>query len=151
MTTIRLPNEFLEFLRLLNENDVRYLVVGGYAVAYHGYPRTTADIDIWIARDENNANRMVSALSAFGFGVADLDTSLFLNEHGLVRMGHAPVCIEILMSIPGVEFEQCYVDRHRIVIDDTSIDVIGLEALRTNKAATGRHRDLDDLENLPDC
>ena len=150
MTMIRLPSEFLEFLRLLNENGVRYLVVGGYAVAYHGYPRTTADIDIWIARDQDNAHRMVAALSAFGFGVADLDASLFLNEDGLIRMGRAPVRIEILMSIPGVEFDRCYADRDRVDIDGTSINLIGLEALRINKLATGRHRDLDDLENLPD-
>ena len=149
MTTIRLPNEFLEFLRLLNENDVRYMVIGGYAVAYHGYPRTTADIDIWIARDQENADRMVSALSAFGFGVADLNASLFLKVNGLVRMGRAPVRIEILMSIQGVEFDRCFAARESVDFDGTPVSFIGLEALRENKKATGRHRDLDDLENLP--
>jgi hypothetical protein len=138
---IRIPSEFLEFLRLLNEHRVRYLVVGGYAVAHHGYPRTTADIDIWIGCDQENADRMVSVLAEFGFGVDELDASLFLNKDGLIRMGRAPVRIEILKSIPGVEFNSCYASRETADVDGTAINLIGLanyfDNLKSHSRSTG--------------
>lgn len=108
MVTIPLPPDFSEFLRLLNANEVRYLLVGGYAVGYHGYVRATADMDILVARDEENAQRLVDILQEFGFGVEDLSPELFLEEERVIRMGVPPVRIEILISISGVEFDECY-------------------------------------------
>ena len=108
---IRLPTEFRDFLKSLNEHSVRYLLVGGYAVGYYGYPRTTADIDVWIACDVENAVSMVSALEAFGFGTADLKADIFLDENRILRMGNAPLRIEIMMAASGVTFEKCYQER----------------------------------------
>ena len=145
----RLPTEFREFLKLLSKHQVRYLLVGGYAVGYYGYPRATADIDCWIACDQVNAERMVSALVEFGFGVEALTPALFLEAHRIVRMGYAPLRIEIMMSISGVGFESCYAARQDDVLDGVEVSIIGLECLKKNKRASGRHKDLDDLEHLP--
>ncbi|MFQ5569909.1 MAG: hypothetical protein ACE5G0_09555 [Rhodothermales bacterium] len=144
-----LPTEFREFLKLLNEHEVRYLLIGGYAVGYYGYPRATADIDVWIACEPENAERMVAALTAFGFGVEELEPALFLDENRIIRMGYAPLRIEIMMSISGVEFEACYGARRDVVLDGIEVSVIGLACLKQNKRTSGRYRDLDDLEHLP--
>ena len=149
MTMTRLPTEFREFLKLLSEHQVRYLLIGGYAVGYYGYPRATADMDCWIACDRDNAERMVKALVEFGFGVAELTPALFLEEHRIIRMGYAPLRIEIMMSISGVEFETCYTARQVDVLDGVEVSIIGLDCLKRNKQASGRHKDLDDLEHLP--
>jgi hypothetical protein len=125
------------------------LLVGGYAVGYYGYPRATADIDCWIARNQTNAERMVIALTEFGFGIEELEASLFLEANRVVRMGYAPLRIEIMMSISGVDFEACYAVREDAVLDGVEVSVIGLECLKRNKRASGRHKDLDDLEHLP--
>jgi hypothetical protein len=148
MATIPLPPDFSEFLRLLNEHEVKYLLVGGYAVGYHGYVRATADLDLWIQRDRRNAERVVKALQDFGFGVSNLDPDLFLTEERIVRMGMPPMRIEILTSISGVEFGECY--RSRIVEswDDVIVNIIDLEKLKENKRASGRLKDLSDLEHL---
>jgi phage replication-related protein YjqB (UPF0714/DUF867 family) len=89
MATIRLPPDFKEFLQLLNENQVEYLLVGGYAVGYHGYPRATVDMDIWIGRSPETAEKMVKVLHEFGFDVPNLSAALFLREDQIVRMGSA--------------------------------------------------------------
>ena len=106
-----LPTEFSELLKSLNSHDVRYLVVGGYAVAYHGHPRTTGDIDIWIERSAENASWVVDALRDFGFNVPELKAELFLEPKRVIRMGHPPLRVEILTSASGVEFESCYSER----------------------------------------
>jgi hypothetical protein len=108
MATIRLPPDFKEFLQLLNAHQVEYLLVGGYAVGYHGYPRATVDMDIWIRRGPANAEKMVGVLREFGFDVPNLSQDLFLREDQIVRMGVPPIRLEIFMSIPGVDFEECY-------------------------------------------
>lgn len=145
---IRLPTEFREFLQLLSDHRVRYLLVGGYAVGYYGYPRTTADIDCWIARDRLNAERMVHVLTDFGFGVEELKPEIFLDEHRIIRMGYAPLRIEVMMSASGVAFEECYSKRTEDVLDGIPVSIIGLGCLKQNKRASGRHKDLDDLEHL---
>jgi hypothetical protein len=149
MPTIQFPTEFSELLRLLNDRDVRYLVVGGYAVTYHGYPRTTGDLDLWIDRTETNAGRVVDALRAFGFDVPTLAPSLFLEEDRIVRIGHPPLRVEVFPSISGVDFAPCYDERVVDALGDVEATIIGLECLKKNKRASGRHKDLDDLENLP--
>lgn len=146
---IELPLDFKEFLRLLNAHGVKYLLIGGYAVGYHGYPRATGDMDIWIAVSEDNAERMVAVLRDFGFNTADLSAELFLQDHGIVRMGFAPLRIEVTTKISGVDFEECYADRVVDRFGDVEVSLINLPHLRVNKKASGRYKDLADLENLP--
>ncbi len=145
---IQLPTEFKEFLRSFNDHDVEYLLIGGYAVGYHGYPRATADIDVWVACKESNADRIVEALKTFGFDVPELTPALFLEEHRIVRMGRAPLRIEIMMSVDGVAFEACYRERIVDTIEGMEISVISLEHLKQNKRASGRLKDLADLDYL---
>ena len=108
MATFNLPPDFKEFLQLLHDKKVEYLVVGGYAVAFHGFPRPTGDIDIWIAVSPNNAALMVEVLTAFGSGGPHLSDQLFLDVTNMVRLGVPPVKIEILNEVSGVQFPDCY-------------------------------------------
>ena len=148
MATTPLPPDFSAFLKLLGEHEVEYLLIGGYAVGYHGYVRATADMDIWIRRDQATAERMVTVLKAFGFAVPDLNAALFLDPDRIVRMGVPPHRIEIMMSIDGVEFEACYAAREIATWDDIRVHVINLEHLKQNKRASGRLKDLADLDYL---
>jgi predicted nucleotidyltransferase len=145
---IQLPLDFKEFLKLLNAKDVQYLLIGGYAVAFHGYPRATSDIDIWIAVDPENAERVVSALREFGFDLPELNKDLFIQENKIIRMGNPPLRIEISTGISGVKFDECYAEKTVGVFDGIEVPIISLEKLRQNKKAAGRSKDLDDLENL---
>jgi len=144
-----LPSDFKEFLQLLNAEGVEYLLIGGYAVGYHGYPRYTADIDVWVARQQDNAERVVRALSKFGFSAPENVPALFLQERSVVRMGVPPMRIEITSHIDGVQFAECYARRVVAEIDGVQVNVISREDLKTNKRAVGRLKDLADLENLP--
>ena len=148
MAATPLPPDFSAFLRLLNAHDVRYLLIGGYAVGYYGYVRATADIDVWIPRERENADRLISALAEFGFDVPQLHAGLFLEKGRIVRMGVPPMRIEIQTSISGVEFEACYDDRLVVEWDDVTVTVISLDRLVENKRAAGRLKDLTDLEYL---
>jgi hypothetical protein len=124
------------------------LLVGGYAVGQYGYPRTTADMDVWIERTPANAARIVKALIAFGFDVPELSADLFMEDGKIVRMGRPPLRLEILNKLSGVSFSECYPVRNRTRIDGIKVDMIGLADLKRNKAAAGRAKDLDDLEHL---
>ena len=146
---ITLPPDFKEFLRLLNTYEVEYLLIGGYAVGYHGYPRATNDMDIWIAIHPDNAERMVRVLRAFGFDTPDLSSALFLQDHSIVRMGIPPMRIEVLTTISGVQFAACYAERVITTIDGVDVNLMSLPDLKVNKQASGRYKDLDDLEHLP--
>jgi hypothetical protein len=150
MGTIRLPKDFKEFLVLLNAQRVEYMLVGGYAVGYHGYPRPTGDIDFWVAMNQENAERLVQVFKDFGFDSPDLSADLFLKEQQIVRIGVPPVRVEVLMGISGLEFHDCYEKRTTDVIDGVPINILSLQDLRVNKQAAGRYKDLDDLQNLPD-
>lgn len=144
-----LPPDFKEFLRLLNVHRVEYLLIGGYAVGYHGYPRATQDMDIWIAIHPNNAERVVAALHEFGFEMSELSPELFLQHDNIVRMGVPPLRIEIITAISGVQFEECFRNRITDTISGVTVNLIDLPHLKINKKASGRHKDLDDLEHLP--
>lgn len=144
-----LPLDFKEFLKLLKDHKVRYLLIGGYAVGYHGYARATEDMDIWAAIHPDNAKRLVAALKAFGFDLPELKPELFLREKQIVRMGVAPIRIEICTSISGVEFDECYQARVVDEVDGVEVNLIDLEHLKKNKLASGRPKDLADLEKLP--
>lgn len=143
-----LPKDFREFLSLLRSKDVRYLLIGGYAVGYHGFPRATGDLDIWIAVDPENAQRMVETVREFGFDTPDLSPALFLQDDSMVRMGNVPMRIEILTRISGVDFKDCYRDRIVDEIDGVEVSLISLRDLLTNKRASGRHKDLMDIDEL---
>ena len=149
MATVNLPPDFKEFLKLLNAHQVEYLLIGGYAVAYHGYPRATADMDIWIATHAQNTKKIVAALKEFGFDLPELSTELFQKEGQIIRMGVPPVRIEIVTTISGVGFEECFAARVVDELDGVEVNIIDLAHLKINKKAAGRHKDLDDIENLP--
>jgi len=146
---IRLPSDFKEFLQLLNDHRVDYLLVGGYAVGYHGYPRATVDLDIWVAVTPRNARHLVMVFKEFGFDVKELKEDLFLKENKIVRIGEPPLRIEVMTSVSGVDFDACYEQRIVDTIDGIQVNFINLENLKVNKMSAGRHKDLNDLENLP--
>ena len=149
MATTRLSHDFKEFLKLLNAHQVEYLLIGGYAVGYHGYPRATADMDIWVALHPANAERIVAVLKEFGFDLPELSPELFLKEWQIIRLGVPPVRIELATTVSGVNFNECYADRLTDTLDDVKVNLISLKHLKINKKAAGRHQDLADLENLP--
>lgn len=146
---MELSQDFKEFLNLLRVNQVEYLLIGAYAVGYHGYPRATQDLDIWISATPENAERVVTTLKEFGFDVPDLSTRLLLKPNSIVRMGNEPMRIEILNWASGVQFADCYDNRVVDQLDGVEVSLIGFEQLKTNKKASGRLKDLADLENLP--
>jgi predicted nucleotidyltransferase len=146
---IELPPDFKEFLSLLKARGVEYLLIGGYAVGYHGYPRATNDMDIWVALHPDNAERLVSVLRDFGFDTPQLSASLFLQDKSIVRMGIPPMRLEITTAISGVTFDECYAERVVDVVDGVEVNLISLHHLKVNKKASGRYKDLDDLEHLP--
>ena len=145
---ISLPSDFQEFLKLLNAQKVKYLVIGGYAVGYHGYPRATKDLDVFVALAPENATKLVTVLQEFGFDSPDLSPDLFLQDR-IVRMGNPPLRIEVTTSISGVSFDECYKNRVVATVDGVRVNLISLHKLKKNKKASGRHKDLDDLEHLP--
>jgi predicted nucleotidyltransferase len=146
---MKLPNDFKEFLKLLNAHSIEYLLIGGYAVGYYGYPRATADMDIWIAMNPANADRIVAVLKEFGFNPPDLSPDLFLKEWQIIRMGVPPVRIELATTISGVSFSECYKERVVAELDGVKTNLISLDHLKMNKKASARHQDIADLEHLP--
>jgi hypothetical protein len=143
-----LNQDFKEFIQSLNDNSVRYLVVGGYAVALHGYPRYTKDMDVWVEMTAENASKIVKALDQFGFGSLDLKADDFIVPDQIIQLGYPPRRIDILTTLPGVEFSECYPSHTTVDVEGVSVKFIDLENLKKNKKATGRHQDLADLENL---
>lgn len=146
---IRLPKDFREFLKLLGENEVEYLLIGGYAVGFYGYPRPTGDMDIWISNERKNAEQVCLVLDEFGFSSPELSAELFTLEKSIVRIGVPPFKLKIITFIDGVEFEKCFSEKVTAVIDSVEVNLISLENLKINKKASGRFKDLNDLENLP--
>jgi hypothetical protein len=146
---MKLPNDFKEFLKLLNAHSIEYLLIGGYAVGYYGYPRATADMDIWIAMNPANAAKIVAVLKEFGFNPPDLSPELFLKEWQIIRMGVPPVRIELATTISGVVFSECYKKRVVAELDGVKTNLISLTHLKMNKKASARHQDIADLEKLP--
>lgn len=143
-----LNQDFKEFIQSLNDNQVRYLVVGGYAVALHGCPRYTKDLDIWIELAPVNASRILRALAQFGFGSLGLEERDFLEADTIIQLGYPPHRIDLLTTLSGVDFDQCFSARVVVEMDDIPINFIDLENLIKNKRATGRAQDIADIENL---
>ena len=145
---IEFPRDFKEFLQLLNSNEIEYLVIGGYAVGYHGYPRATGDMDIWIAINEKNALKMVEALKEFGFDLPEVKKELFLKEEKVIRLGVPPMRLEILTSIDGVRFDTCFKNRVIADLGDFKANFISKGDLLINKRSSGRPQDLVDFDKL---
>ncbi|WP_054033143.1 DUF6036 family nucleotidyltransferase [Desulfatitalea tepidiphila] len=143
-----LSKDFKKFIELLNGHNVRYLVVGGYAVAFHGYPRYTRDLDVWIELSPENADNVLKALEEFGFGSLGLKSEDFLESEQIIQLGYPPNRIDILTTLKEIKFEDCYKERVEVDIQGLKISFIDLENLKHNKRATGRPQDLADAENL---
>ncbi len=144
----KLPRDFAEFLSLLNSHSVRYLLIGGYAVGFHGHVRATNDIDIWIDVNADNAERVVSAIREFGFDAPELSASKLTEPRKITRMGLPPMRIEVLNTISGVAFDHAYPNRVEAEFGGLRVPVIGLQELLANKQASGRTKDLADYEEL---
>jgi hypothetical protein len=143
-----LNSDFKEFIQLLNENQVKYLVIGGYAVAVHGHPRYTKDIDIWIEMTAENADRLLTALNQFGFGSLGLSPQDFQSPDQIIQLGYPPNRIDLITTPDGIDFDTCYTSKLEVTINDIPVQFIDLNNLKKNKKASGRLQDLADLENL---
>ena len=148
MATIKLTQDFKEFLQLLNSEKIEYLLIGGYAVGLHGYVRGTGDMDVWIATNEQNFDRMLRVLELFGFSRSSLSRDLFTGPQHIIRMGVPPNRLEILTKISGVDFGECYERRSIVDCDGLQIPLISYEDLRRNKLSSGRAKDIGDVTML---
>jgi hypothetical protein len=146
-TLMPLTKDLREFVGLLNANAVEYLVVGAFAVAFHGVPRYTADLDLLVRPSRENADRLQS-LSAFGFGTLEIKRDDFESHDRVIQLGVSPNRIDLLTSISGVTFEEAWCTRLDAELDGIAVPFIGLAALIRNKEHTGRARDLGDAEEL---
>ena len=145
---MNLEKDLREFIELLNALNVRYIVVGAFAVAYHGYPRFTADIDLFIERSAENAERIMDVIQQFGFADLGLSIDDFLKEDQVIQLGVAPNRIDLLTFLSAVEFGEAWVTREQAEIAGLKVPIISKEMLKRNKAASGRSQDLADLEHL---
>lgn len=143
-----LNQDFKEFLQSLNDNNVRYLIVGGYAMAFHGHPRYTKDLDIWIDLEESNAVRIVHALRDFGFASLNLKPSDFLEPDTIIQLGYPPSRIDLLVGLEGAAFDDCFAHRQVESIDSVVLNVIDRTNLIRIKREAGRPQDLADIDNL---
>ena len=143
-----LNKDFKEFAELLNSTGVEYLLVGGYALAAHGHPRYTGDLDIWLEPTAANVARLLKALDLFGFGSLGLTEADFLQPGAVIQLGFPPARIDLLTSIDGVRFNECYSRRMSVPVSGVDLPIINLADFRANKKASGRAKDLADLESL---
>ncbi len=143
-----LEPDFEDFIELLNKHKIDYLVVGGYAMAFHGRPRYTGDLDIWINISESNANGMLVVLKEFGFSSLQFSKEDFLKENIINQIGYPPLRIDILTSIDGVSFYEAFLQKKIIKIENLEVAFIGLNQLIANKMASNRIQDQADIEAL---
>jgi len=140
--------DFRDLLALLNEHKVEYLIVGGYALAFHGAPRFTGDIDIFVRPDSENARHILEALAAFGFKFPNLTAEDFANPNKVVQLGVPPVRVDLLTSITGVSWEEAEASKEPGTFGDVPVHYLGREQYIANKRAAGRKKDLADIEAL---
>jgi len=145
---MNLEQDFEDFVNLLNKHNVNYLIVGGYALAFHGKPRHTGDLDIWIEISNGNAGKMCNVLSEFGMASLGMEKDDFLQKGAITQIGYPPLRIDILNEIDGVDFKEAYDHKSIIDIDGLIINYIGLDDLIKNKTASGRSQDLTDVNAL---
>jgi hypothetical protein len=148
MDMTQLPPDFKEFIQCINSAKVEYLLIGGYAVGFHGAPRFTADMDIWVGSDSNNAANLGCALERFGFRDPEIINGHFVKPGGVFRIGHPPLQIDILVEVSGCDFADCYSRRQIISRDGLELTLISLDDLKQNKLAAGRAKDLGDIQSL---
>jgi hypothetical protein len=145
---MELNRDFAEFLELLNKHQVEYMVVGGYALAFHGKPRQTGDLDIWIDKVKGNAAKMMSVIEEFGSGSLGIKEKDFLKKDSIVQLGYPPVRIDILNAIDGVKFKEAVAGRLTEKIAGVLIPFIGKVDFVKNKKAAGRSQDLSDIKEI---
>jgi hypothetical protein len=140
--------DFRDLLELFNKHQVEFMLVGGYALAFHGSPRYTGDMDIFVQVTSLNAIRIMAALNEFGFGAVGLTAEDFQKENMIVQLGVPPVRVDIVTSLTGVSWEDAYSNRVQGRYGDICVFYIGRDQFISNKKATGRKKDLADLEAL---
>ena len=149
---MHLTKDFIDFIELLNQHEVAYMVVGGYAVGFHGYPRYTGDLDIWIKRSEENVIELLRVIKSFGGPHAELNQEDLLrkptkeNPSPGVGIGREPLRIEILSAIDGVVFDECTGNAEEKEIAGVLLKYIHYDDLKKNKLSTGRTKDKADIE-----
>lgn len=143
-----LNEDFSTFVRLCEENSVEYMIVGGYAVAIHGYPRYTGDIDIWYRQTGINCSKIIDVVAAFGFASLQLTANDLMEPEVIIQLGRPPRRIDLVSAIDGVNFDDAYPRAITSIVDGVPIKIISKPDLIKNKSTSGRHRDLDDIENL---
>ena len=143
-------DDFREFIQALNQNNVKYILVGGYSVILHGYSRTTGDMDIWVERTEENYKKIFNAFYQFGMPVFDMTKENFLNhpDWEVFSFGRPPTSIDLMIMVKGLNFEECYTNAVFFEEDDLIIRTINYEDLLTAKKSSARAKDINDLENL---
>ncbi len=145
---MEIQTDFRELFEFFNAHKVQYLIVGSYALAFHGVPRYTGDIDVYVKPDKENANKIIKALTDFGFGSIGLDVSDFVSEDKVVQLGVSPVRIDIITSISGVDWKTAFNGSVDGYYGDVPVKYIGRSEFIQNKKASGRKKDLADLEAL---
>lgn len=145
---IKIHQDFREFIELLNKNEVDYLIVGAFALAFHGHPRYTGDIDFWVRNDLLNAKKIFKCINEFGFPVDKLDEKDFTSDDLIFQMGYPPVRIDVITSVEALKFHESFEKRIQKEIDGLEINFIDIEDFKKNKKAVGRPKDLGDLESL---
>ena len=143
-----LPEDWRAFIESLNSNGVEYVVVGAVALAHHGFPRYTGDLDVLVRNSTDNSRRLESALAEFGLGALGLKAADFVNAYRVIQLGVAPNRIDLLTSLTGVTFDEAWATRVETTVETTRVNFIGREALIRNKGLTGRAQDKADLEAL---
>ena len=141
-------SDFRDLLALLNEHKVEYIIVGAYALAFHGAPRFTGDIDVFVRPDHENANRVLQALAQFGFRSPDLTVEDFQNPNKVIQLGVPPVRIDLITSITGISWGNAYADKVPGTFGDVPVYYLGREQYIANKRAIGRKKDLAAIEAL---
>lgn len=145
---MRLEKDYEEFIELLNEHDIQYLIVGAYAVSYYARPRNTGDIDFFISNSSKNITKLLRVLKEFGFTSLDLQIDDFQGEDNILQLGYEPVRIDIMTDISGVSFQEAYSNRQRDKLGDQVVNFISLNDLIRNKRASDRTKDKADAELL---
>jgi len=145
---MEIHSDFKELLGLLNSHGVDYIIVGGYALAFHGAPRYTGDLDIFVRPDPDNAQRIMAALEAFGFGEVGLSGDDFVKPDQVIQLGVAPVRVDLITGLTGVSWEEAFSRRIIADYDEVRVPLIGRDQLIANKQALGRNKDLADIEAM---
>ena len=145
---MELSRDLKDFLRLLTEHEVQFMIVGAHAVAFHAFPRNTGDIDFWVRKSGENAQRILDALEEFGFGSLGLTIDDLIDPNKVIQFGREPNRIDILTFLTGLEFDDCMVRAVSAMYEGIPVKVISLDDLVANKKATGRDKDILDVKEF---